>query len=263
MAGLLQRPQHPWRGHDEGHGWEHTQELSVYVIRPDGTGFRRIASRPGWCLGSPKWSPDGRRVVFYELPTEDTWGSRCPNLVGNVVSQIVSVDVATGERVVHSSGPGLKLFPHFLDAQAVAYHQKGGPNEGLAYTAGRDALKRAMRSPTWSPDGKTVIYEKVAFRPVRAQHKPLYGWDAEWEYRHTDVFPALCPRTGELAFTEKQQGNSSIVVMRPDGSDRRRIFDPAQHGQNPAKLARGTAGAFQPAWSPDGEWIAFGLGEWF
>ena len=26
----------PWRGHDEGHGWEHTQELSLYVIRPDG-----------------------------------------------------------------------------------------------------------------------------------------------------------------------------------------------------------------------------------
>jgi dipeptidyl aminopeptidase/acylaminoacyl peptidase len=22
-----------WRGHDDGHGWEHTQELSVYVIR--------------------------------------------------------------------------------------------------------------------------------------------------------------------------------------------------------------------------------------
>ena len=252
----------PWRGHSDGHGWEHTQELSVYVIRPDGSSFRRIASKPGWCLGSPKWSPDGRRIVFYELPTEDTWGARRPNLVLKTVSQIVSVDVASGDRIVHSSGPGLKLFPQFLNEKVVAYHQKGGPNEGLAYTTGVDALKRAMRSPTWSPDGKTVIYEKVAFRPVRPQNKPLYSWDAEWVYRHTDVFPALS-RDGELVFTEKQQGNSSIVVMNPDGSNRRRIFDPANHGFEPAALARGIAGAFQPAWSPDAQWIAFGLGVWF
>jgi Tol biopolymer transport system component len=77
-----------WRGHDDGHGWEHTQELSVYVIRADGSGFRRIASKPGYCLGSPKWSPHGRRVVFYEMATEDTWGARRPNLVAKVVSQV-------------------------------------------------------------------------------------------------------------------------------------------------------------------------------
>ena len=35
-----------WRGHDGGKGWEHTQELSIYVIRADGRDFRRIASNP-------------------------------------------------------------------------------------------------------------------------------------------------------------------------------------------------------------------------
>jgi hypothetical protein len=54
------------------------------------------------CLGSPKWSLDGKRVVFYEF-TEDTWGARRPNLVPMVMLQIVSVDVATGERVEHTS----------------------------------------------------------------------------------------------------------------------------------------------------------------
>ena len=38
-----------WRGHDEGRGWEHTQELSVYIVRLDGQGLRRIASKPGHC----------------------------------------------------------------------------------------------------------------------------------------------------------------------------------------------------------------------
>jgi hypothetical protein len=50
--------------------------------------------------------------------------------VAKVVSQIVSVDVATGERTEHTTGPGLKLFPQFLNAKVIAYHRKGGPTKG-------------------------------------------------------------------------------------------------------------------------------------
>jgi Tol biopolymer transport system component len=48
-----------WRGHEDGHGWEHTQELSVYVIRADGQVFRRIASKPGYCLDRTKTRSTG------------------------------------------------------------------------------------------------------------------------------------------------------------------------------------------------------------
>ena len=138
-----------WRGHDDGRGWEHTQELSIYVIRADGQGFRRVASKPGYCLGSPKWSPDGRRVVFYEMTTEDTWGARRPNLVGSVVSQIVSVDVTTGERIEHTSGPGLKVFPQFLSATEIAYHRKGGAGRRALLHVGpaRPSRPRCARRP--------------------------------------------------------------------------------------------------------------------
>jgi Tol biopolymer transport system component len=250
-----------WRGHNDGHGWEHTQELSIYVIGADGQGFRRVASKPGSCLGSPKWSPDGKRVVFYEILTEDTWGSRRPEGVAKVVSQIVSVDLATGDRVEHTSGPGLKLFPQFISPEVIAYHRKGGPDEGLVYTTGHEAVKRSIRSPVWSPDGKAVIYEKVGFK-ARPQYKPLYSWDKDWDYRHTDVFPVLA-KDGTLAITEKQLGNSSIVTMNRDGSNRRVVFDVEGKGLDPAMVKKGLAGAFQPAWSPDSQWIAFGLGAWF
>ena len=250
-----------WRGHNDGHGWEHTQELSIYLIGANGQGFRRVASKPGFCLGSPKWSPDGKRVVFYEIATEDTWGSRRPEGVAKVTSQIVSVDVATGDRVEHTSGPGLKLFPQFISAEVIAYHRKGGPDEGLVYTTGHEAVKRSIRSPVWSPDGKTLIYEKVGFK-ARPQFKPLYSWDKDWDYRHTDVFPVLA-KDGTLAITEKQLGNSSIVTLNRDGSNRRVVFDVNGKGLDPDLVKKGLAGAFQPAWSPDSQWIAFGLGAWF
>jgi Tol biopolymer transport system component len=253
----------PWRGHDDGRGWEHTQELSIYAIRPDGTGFRKIVSKPGYCLGSPKWSPDGKHIVFYEMTVEATWGARRPNYVGKAYSQIVSVELASGERTEHTSGTDLKLQPQFLSATEIGYLVKYGPNEGLAYSSDRPALKRPfIRSPNWSPDGASVLYEKVSFKPVRPLNKPLYSWDKDWDYRHIDVFPILS-RDGWIAFTEKQLGNSSIVIMRPDGSGRKLVFESSGRGLDDNQVRFGLAGAFQPGWSPDSQWIAFGLGTWF
>ena len=252
-----------WTGHDEGHGWEHTQELAIYIIGADGRGFRKVAARPGYCLGSPNWSRDGKRIVFYEMTVEATWGARRPNYVGKAPSQIVSVDVASGARIEHTTGADLKLQPQFIGDGEIGYLIKYGPNEGLAYTSGRAPFKRAaIRSPRFTPDGQSVIYEKVSFRPARPLFKQLFSWDKDWDYRSVDVFPMMS-RDGWIAYTDKQLGNSSIQIMRADGSERRKVFESEGHGINEAKVRMGLAGAFQPCWSPDGEWIAFGLGYWF
>jgi Tol biopolymer transport system component len=232
-----------WKGHGNGSGWEHVQELRIYVVKMDGTGLRKI-SKDSVCSGSPKWSPDGKRVVFYELPVEQTWNARNSFLAAKATSQIISVDVNTGERITHTSGPGLKLLPQYLSKDNLGYLAKAGPNEGIGYTNGA-AFKLKMRSPSWSPDGRQVIYEKQDWTP-RAQNQLLYSWDPNYEYRYTDVFPGFAS-DGKLVITEKND-NSSIAVLDADGSNKKRIYN-----------ADGGA-AFYPNWSPDGQWVVFGYG---
>src|SRR6266849_6774931 len=73
--------------------WEHLHPVSLYVIQPDGKGLRRLTAA-GKFAGSPKWSADGKRVVFYEMAVEDTWPARFG--ASDTTSQIVSIDIVTG-----------------------------------------------------------------------------------------------------------------------------------------------------------------------
>jgi len=233
-----------WKGHGQGHGWEHVQELSVYIVRPDGTELRRITG-PGICSGSPKWSADSKQILFYEIPVESTWDARVFQLSARATSQIVSVELATGKRTEETSGPGLKLMPQFLPDGRVGFLTKSGRDEGVGYTQGKGTFPGSLRSPAWSPDGKQVVYEKVDYSP-RPQNQLLYSWDPDYEYRYTDVFPSFS-KDGMLLITNKDV-DSSIVTMDADGGNKRVVY----------KAIDGLA--FAPSWSPDGQWIVFGFG---
>lgn len=152
-----------WYGHGDPtflgvSGWEHTQELSIYAIRPNGTDLRQLASRKEWSLGSPKWSADGKRVLFYEMTRENTWNSHRPESIDSANSSIVSVDFETGkDRRVEVQGAGVKIFPQYLDddGKTIGYFYKGGAKEGIHTTAGQyiNTTDITVRSPSWSPDG--------------------------------------------------------------------------------------------------------------
>ena len=134
-------------------GFEHIQEASIYVIQPNGEGLRKLTP-PGEMAGSPKWSADGKQIVFYGLDAEYTFAAR---LFGEVRSQIVSVDVASGASSERTSGPGLKVSPQFLSADRIGYLIKGPGQKGeLAFTTGEQGADApapgVIRNPAWSPD---------------------------------------------------------------------------------------------------------------
>ncbi|EYE99209.1 TolB family protein [Aspergillus ruber CBS 135680] len=256
-----------WTGHDDGIGWEHTQNLSLYTITPRGTGFRQVYSEPALSFGTPKFSPDGERLIFYSMTLQQTWNARSSYNVNTTSNQIVSVDFATGlDRIEHTNSSGCKIYPQYVN-NTIGYLLKGGRNEGIHYTNGNKILG-GMRSPSWSPDGKYVVYEKTGWT-TRPLQKKMYTWDSKWEYRFMDVFPDLSDQ-GMLVFNSKQTGtpgNSSIAVMQPNEHDFTIPFDTFEKGLTDpvsyASVTEGQSGCFQPSWSPDGKWVTFGYGYWF
>jgi Tol biopolymer transport system component len=238
--------------------FEHIQAASVYVIQPDGKGLRRLTP-DGEMAGSPKWSADSKTVIFYDLDAEYTYAARG---FGEVTSQIISVDVATGARMERTSGPGLKVSPQFLDADRIGYLIKGPGQEGeLAFTTGEHGsdgpAPGVIRNPAWSPDGKQVVYEKFAYDSK--QNQPLFAKDHTFDIRFSGEFPAISS-TGKLALSPFGDVGSlkitpfdqiAVYVSNLDGTNRKQVFQ--QDG----------GGAFSPAWSPDGRWIAFGYGAFF
>ena len=251
-----------WKGHDNGAGWEHLQELAVYIVHPDGTGLKRVTA-PGVTSGSPKWSADSKRVIFYEMPVEGSWLARVDQLSMHATSQIVSIEIESGKRTEETSGPGLKLEPQYLPDGRIGYTTKSAQTSGIAYTGGGTAkFPAAMRSPSWSLDGKLVVYEKIDNTP-RPQNQLLYSWDPSYEFRYTDVFPSFS-KDGTLLVTNKDV-DSSIVTMNADGSNKRLVFKSSTPCAKGPEGPTGPCGAmdgvaFAPSWSPDGQWIVFGFG---
>lgn len=101
--------------------------------------------------------------------------------------------------------------------------------------------------PAWSSDGS-----KIAFVSTRDGNDEIYVMNADGTAQtrltdspNEDLYPSWAPGDNRIAFQSNRGGNNEIYVMNPDGSDVTRLTD--------------DPGGFNgsPAWSPDGEQIAF------
>lgn len=211
--------------------WEHLQSTGVYLVRPDGTGLRRLTG-PGGVAGSPSWSADGRRVLFYETDPVGAYLAKS----GRSRTELVSVDVVTGERIQHPSWSP--------DGDRLVF--KGGRRLFVVPAAGgpRVALTGPgyySNFPQWSPDGERILFtanrggdfDLYTVRPDGADIRQLTrapGNDAHSSWcAGGDWVVFSSARMGfkdEMALYDSvPQPYGEIFAMRADGADLRQLTD--------------------------------------
>lgn len=237
--------------------WEHLHPVGVYVMDTKGSGLRKL-SQDGQLSGSPKWSKDGQRLVFYEVALADTFRARWVPDQAQIESRIVSVDVETGVRSEHASGRGLKLSPQYIDVDRIAYLAKDGTTASLVFSTGEKSDAGDIGNPAWSKDGRRVVYQRGPIATIAAPRAPgerLEGRDPSIELLYASGFPAVSPDGHHLVVSERTGRG------RPD--DRMGLAIWSTDGSRPQRIFRGEGAVMSPQWSPDGQWIVFGVGNYF
>jgi TolB protein len=219
------------------------QTTDIYLVRTDGSGLRRVTVRDA-LAGGPVWSPDGKGILYHEAETSTLGPERGP-------SQIVAIDLATNERQVLTDGGGEKWSPKWLAGGRVAYVSRGADG-GVEFVGGTKGARGDMRSPAWSADGRRMVFH----REVESRWPPVRlgpSREPSFQLVRTGIFPSYSPTGDRLVVNDQRLGRlrNSILVMNADGSQRSVLFGDPERS------------ALAPAWSPQGDRIASGVGRFF
>jgi Tol biopolymer transport system component len=238
---------------------------SIYTVRPDGSGLRRLTVPPtrqqlGGDSG-PVWSPNGRRIVFERDLTY--WGADRYRL---------AAVAATGGLARQLTKGPFDAMPTFSPSGRRIAFVRGGATVSL-YTIdrlGRHAARLLADaldiSPAWSPDGKTIAFSRLADASLPIDQATLYLADADGSHVRQlgqvalrGVSPAWSPDGRNIAFVSFADHNDPSCPADscpPSGE----IYVANADGTGLRRLTSSEADDEHPTWSPDGSRIAFASG---
>jgi Tol biopolymer transport system component len=213
----------------------------LYVRNIDGSGKTMLLEEKSAMLSGPTWSPDSKEIAFASSGA-NTYSRRCTIYSMNADGAGNRSTLAEIERCwgIHSSAwspdgkhiaLGVQRGGGGRQADIWVVNVSGGtgennqPRQLAHFPVNEGGVIRSNVSPTWSPDGTQIAFTRT---------------------------------TG---YVEGTASDSHIYKINADGSGRTRLTrDPAHYGNPtdaPIDPAHAYSPMYSPAWSPDGEKIAF------
>jgi Tol biopolymer transport system component len=225
----------------------------IYTMSPNGGQVVNLTNSPTTAEFGPKWSPDGRRIVFMsdrvspsnpdgnlEVFVMNADGSGQRQVTSNALHDAEPSWSPDGERIVFE-----RVFGDF-DYDLFTIRPDGDGERQLTYSPGIPDQEAA-----WSPDGREIAFSHggdagsgrgdiYTIRPDGSHMSALTVTDADEEY------PAWSPDGRQIAFTSDREARDrqfDVYAIRRNGS-------------HPTQLTTAECGA--PAYSPDGRKLVCG-----
>jgi len=213
----------------------------ICIMNADGTGFRRLTTNDSKQHFYPSLAPDGKSVLYSAFLETD-----------NYEIYELRLDDGSVERLTNRYG--VETAPEFSpDGTLLTYAKWNAATENfqivIADRHGDDArnISRANGwDPTWSPDGKRILFAADKNGANQLYTVKLDGSDL----KVITNLPALRGRSdwspdGNYIVTYSGPAwNRELYIMNSDGSGLRQLTPSGGNSQG-------------PSFSPDGMWVAF------
>jgi Tol biopolymer transport system component len=228
--------------------WERLQLAEIYLIRPDGSGMKKLTSAGGFC-GSPRWMSDGRHIVAYCSTGQQTMDLRRAVPDPGRESRLVSIDVTTGALTDLQAEPGVKMNPSPLAGSEVGYIRKDPKDPGIYYTSGKRGPRGPIRAASWSPDGQLVVFSRRS-APVLPPLVKMYSRNPNYELYLSGMLPAFSP-SGKQYLTMARATGANVAALK---------VNTPETGKSEVLYQDKARNAFVGGWSPRGDKVVFALG---
>ena len=213
----------------------------IHIVLPDGRDDRTVTASNGidrWYFG-PDWHPDGQQpFLAYEYQS-------CVICDDTDLKQVIALHDLTSDE------PPL-LLKDFVTVDDPPDNYSG------------EDWGDVMLGPSFSPDGGKLCAINWAFGPLIDAIAVIDGTEgAQWHWINNYNFwlrkslrgsaPAWSPTRDEIAFFIHEQSDSEGVPLEEVND----LYLISADGSTYTRLTNDEYTNTKPAWSPDGQWIAF------